>query len=64
MVIQELALEALRTVNQLSSIGGLIGSVFSFSRITQWRREGRGSGERRTGDRRVGERRGENRSAH
>ena len=64
VVIQELALEALRTVNQLSSIGGLIGSVFSFSRITQWRREGRGSGERRTGDRRVGERRGENRSAH
>jgi len=55
VVIQELALEALRTVNQLSSIGGLIGSVFSFSRITQWRQvAGR---ERRAVERRIGDRR-------
>jgi hypothetical protein len=38
-VIQELALEALRTVNHLSSLGGLLGSAFSFARISQWRRE-------------------------
>jgi hypothetical protein len=39
VVIQELALEALRTVNHLSSLGGLLGSAFSFARISQWRRE-------------------------
>lgn len=46
VVMQELALEALRTVNHLSSIGGVIGGVFSFSRVSQWRRDmrrGRGS---------------------
>lgn len=31
-VVQELALEAMRTVNHLSSIGGVLGSVFSFAR--------------------------------
>jgi MFS family permease len=39
MVIQELALEALRTVNHLSSLGGLLGSAFSFARVSQWRRD-------------------------
>ena len=39
VVMQELALEALRTVNHLSSIGGVIGGVFSFSRVSRWRRE-------------------------
>lgn len=34
VVIQELALEALRTVNHLSSIGGVLGGVFSFERIS------------------------------
>lgn len=32
LVIQELALEALRTVNHHSSIGGVLGSAFSFRR--------------------------------
>ncbi|GGX03946.1 hypothetical protein GCM10007242_06330 [Pigmentiphaga litoralis] len=34
-VIQELGLEALRTVNHLSSIGGVLGGVFPFERISQ-----------------------------
>ena len=55
VVIQELALEAMRTVNQLSSIGGLIGSAFSFSRITPWRQLA--DRERRLRDRRIGDRR-------
>lgn len=38
VVIQELALEALRTVNHLSTIGGVLGSVFSFGRVTERRR--------------------------
>jgi MFS family permease len=62
VVIQELALEAVRTVNQLSSIGGLIGSVFSFARISQWRRESwRGADRRRHLDRRSGDRRSSDR---
>ena len=32
VVIQALALEAMRTVNHLSSVGGVLGSVFSFAR--------------------------------
>jgi len=39
VVMQELALEALRTVNHLSSIGGMIGGVLPFSRVSQWRRD-------------------------
>ena len=31
--------EALRTVNHLSSIGGMIGGVLPFSRVSQWRRD-------------------------
>jgi len=34
-VIQELAFEALRTVNHLSSIGGVLGSVFPFERLSR-----------------------------
>ncbi|MGJ7512260.1 MFS transporter [Variovorax sp. GT1P44] len=41
VVIQELALEALRTVNHLSSLGGVLGGVFSFAKISQWRRDSR-----------------------
>jgi MFS family permease len=40
-VMQELALEALRTVNHLSSIGGLLGGVFSFERLSERRVFGR-----------------------
>lgn len=37
-VIQELGLEALRTVNHLSSIGGVLGSLFPFGRLSElWR---------------------------
>jgi MFS family permease len=36
-VVQELLLEAQRTVDQLSSVGGLIGSVFSFDRLSERR---------------------------
>ena len=39
VVVQELALEALRTVNHLSTLGGVIGTAFSFARVSQWRRE-------------------------
>jgi MFS family permease len=56
IVIQEMGLEVLRTVNQLSSIGGVIGSVFSFERIAPWRR-GEGIRERRRIERRGGDRR-------
>lgn len=37
-VVQELALEALRSVNQLSSIGGVLGGVFTFDRLNERRR--------------------------
>jgi hypothetical protein len=40
-VIQEMGLEALRTVNQVSSIGGLVGSIFSFGRLSERRRRTR-----------------------
>jgi hypothetical protein len=40
-VIQEFALEALRTVNHLSSIGGVLGSLFPFQRLTERRRRPR-----------------------
>ncbi|MBA3597708.1 MAG: MFS transporter [Methylibium sp.] len=36
-VVQELALEALRTVNHLSSVGGLLGSLVSFERLSERR---------------------------
>jgi MFS family permease len=36
-VMQELLLEAQRTVDQLSSIGGLLSSVFSFDRLSERR---------------------------
>lgn len=48
VVMQELALEALRTVNHLSSVGGVVGSVFSFTRISDWRREMRGASPEKT----------------
>jgi len=59
VVIQELALEALRTVNQLSSIGGVLGGVFSFAWISTRRGEARIGGDRRASlrpgpDRRTG----------
>ena len=33
VVIQQFALEAVRTVNQVSTIGGLLGNLFTFGRI-------------------------------
>jgi MFS family permease len=36
-VVQELMLEASRTVDQLSSVGGLLSSIFSFERLTERR---------------------------
>ena len=41
-VIQELGLEAWRTVNQVSTIGGLLGSLFPFDRLSERRRNARG----------------------
>ena len=41
VVIQELGLEALRTVNHLSTIGGVLGSVFTFDRVAERRRQAR-----------------------
>ncbi|RZL40318.1 MAG: MFS transporter [Rubrivivax sp.] len=40
-VIQELGLEALRTVNHISTVGGLLGSVFPFGRLAERRRSAR-----------------------
>jgi MFS-type transporter involved in bile tolerance (Atg22 family) len=37
-VMQEFGLEALRTLNQLSSAGGMLGSLFSFRRLGERRR--------------------------
>jgi MFS family permease len=38
VVMQELGLEAMRTVNHLSSIGGVLGTIFSFDRLVERRR--------------------------
>ena len=38
LVIQEFGLEALRAVNQLSSIGGFLGGLFPFLRLSERRR--------------------------
>lgn len=37
LVMQEFALEAMRTVNQLSSVGGVLGSLVPFQRLTERR---------------------------
>ena len=52
LLIQELGLEALRAVNHLSSIGGLLGMLFPFGRLSERRRPWRmrpSSRERRSG---------------
>ncbi|AKJ28595.1 MFS transporter [Caldimonas brevitalea] len=41
VVVQQFALEALRTVNQLSSVGGLLGNLFTFGRLFDRRLYGR-----------------------
>ncbi len=41
-VMQELGLEAVRTVTHLSSVGGLLGAVFPFERLSERRRFARG----------------------
>jgi MFS family permease len=46
LIIQQFALEALRTVNHLSSIGGVLGSLFAFERLTERRLFRRASGAR------------------
>jgi hypothetical protein len=43
VVIQQLALEALRTVNQVSSVAGLVGNLFNFGRLRERRLMGRGN---------------------
>ncbi|MGQ3096210.1 MAG: MFS transporter [Roseateles sp.] len=40
-VIQELGLEALRTVNQVSTVGGVLGNLFPFGRLSERRRASR-----------------------
>lgn len=48
VVVQQFALEAMRTVNNISSVGGMLGSLFTFARLfdrrlytrTVYRREG------------------------
>jgi MFS family permease len=40
-VIQEFAIEALRTVNHLSSVGGVLGGLFPFQRLAERRRRAR-----------------------
>ena len=37
VVIQQFALEALRTVNQVSTIAGLLGNLFTFGRLVERR---------------------------
>jgi MFS family permease len=48
-VIQEFALEAVHTVNHLSSLGGLLGSLFPFDRLNERRRFARAHGSVRGG---------------
>ena len=54
VVMQHFALEALRTVNQVSSVGGLLGNVFSFGRLIErrlfTRRRVTSSAERRSSE--------------
>jgi MFS family permease len=40
-VMQEFAIEALRTVNHLSSVGGVLGGLFPFQRLAERRRRPR-----------------------
>ena len=44
-VIQELGLEAMRTLNQLSSIGGMLGNLFAFERTAERRQTPRQRGD-------------------
>lgn len=48
-VMQELGLEAMRSVQQLSSIGGALGSLFPFERLSERRLFGRSRHTRRSG---------------
>lgn len=41
VVVQQFALEAMRTVSQLSSVGGVLGALFPFERLAERRRLGR-----------------------
>ena len=54
VVMQHFALEALRTVNQVSSVGGLLGNLFSFGRLFErrmfMRRRGAQPAERRSSE--------------
>ena len=43
-VMQELGMEAMRSMNQLSSLGGMMGSVFAFDRLSERRRFSRRHG--------------------
>jgi MFS family permease len=48
VVIQQFALEAVRTVNQLSTVAGLLGNLFSFGRLIERRLYARRSPANRT----------------
>jgi MFS family permease len=54
VVIQHFALEALRTVNQVSSVAGLLGNLFSFGRLRERRLMGR-RGDAATREQRTAE---------
>jgi MFS family permease len=43
VVIQQFALEAVRTVNQVSTVGGLLGNLFTFGRLIERRLQARRS---------------------
>ena len=46
VVMQQFALEALRTVNQLSTVAGLLGNLFAFNRLIERRLSGRRNAEK------------------
>ena len=50
VVMQQFALEALRTVNQISSVGGLLGNLFAFGRLIERRLRPRREAEERATD--------------
>jgi MFS family permease len=50
VVIQQFALEAVRTVNQVSTVAGLLGNLFTFGRLSDRRMQGRGPAHTATVD--------------
>ena len=48
VVIQQLALETVRTVNQVSTVAGLLGNLFTFGRLSERRMQARRSAREAT----------------